>query len=144
MAISINDISAAKKTAKFQYPGHDKFNLELAFLPASEWQKIRRNCVKIQFNKKHQPEEIVDDEKWMRAFIEAVFVGWEGLTLDILTTIAPVSIKGSPDKETPIPFSVEFAKLLLEESREFSEWVMAIQDSYQNFIASAQEEVVKN
>ena len=146
MPLSIKNFKAARKTAKFTYPSHPEFNVELAFLPNSEWQAVRRECVRLEYDKKHQMIEVLDENKWMARFTENVFVNWEGLTFGTLLKLAPVEFHGSATvtDDSPVPFSPEFAQLLMTESREFAEWVMAVQDSYENFVSSLREVTVKN
>ena len=139
----LSDLTVEKKTGVFEYPG-TKLNVELAFLPASEWQAIRKRCTRIDFNKQHQQVEVLDDKKWLREFTKAIIIGWSGLTVGLIKTMAPVSVKEGITDETEIKYSEDFALFMMQECQEFANWVITFQERYETFARNQQEVTEKN
>ena len=80
--ISLASLMTPSKTVSVDFPGYDGMTVSLTYLAREEMLKLRKRCITTKFNKKtHQPEEELDDEKFLTEYCKSVIQGWKGLKL---------------------------------------------------------------
>ena len=134
--ISLKTLMKPSKTVGIDFPGMPGFNVSLCYLSREELIKLRKRCVTTKFNRKtHQPEEILDDEKFLVEYVSAVIKGWSGLKLSHLEELLLVDTDGlDPDAE--LPYSQEEAEMLMKNSASFEDWVTETTGELENFTKS--------
>jgi len=131
------------KTTWVEFPGLDGFEVELANLSRKELVALRKRCTSNKFNRKTRAfEEVLDDEKFVKEFTEATVKGWKGLKLVYLEDLVLVDLKGQ-DGEKLLPFTIENALQLVENSSEFDNWLNEVVFDLEHFRTAEQEEDTK-
>lgn len=97
----------------------DNFQLELRYLPRFELQKIAKRSTVLGWER-HQKVEKLDDDNYLRNFVERTIVSWKGLTQKTLAKILPLKIV-DPDAE--LEFTVENAFQLLKNAYDLDTFV---------------------
>ena len=121
------------KTTWVEFPGLDGFEVELANLSRKELIALRKRCTQNKFNRKtRQFEEQLDDDKFVEEFTEATVKGWKGLKLKYLEDLVLVDLKGQ-DSEQELPWDIENAQPLVENSSEFDNWLNEVVFDLENF-----------
>ena len=78
--VSLASLMTASKTVSIDLPGYSGMSVDLCYLAREELVKLRKKCISTKWNKKtHQPEEDLDDEKFLVEYTKAVIKGWKGL-----------------------------------------------------------------
>lgn len=131
--ISLASLMTPSKTVSIDFPGYSGFVVDLCFLAREELLKLRKKCVITKFNKKtHQPEEDLDDEKFLKEYTKAVIKSWTGLKYRYLEEFLLVDIDDlDPDDE--LPFTQENAELLMKNAGSFDTWVTETAGDLENF-----------
>ena len=95
--------------------------------------KLRKRCVTTKFNKKtHQPEEELNDDKFLTEYTKAVIKGWKGLKYRYLEELLLVDVSSlEPDDE--LPYTQENAELLMKNANMFDTWVTETVGDLENF-----------
>lgn len=126
----------SSKTVGIDFPGMPGFTVDICYLGREELVKLRKRCVSTKFNRKtHQPEEVVDDEKFLVEYVASVIKGWSGLKLSHLEELLLVDTEGlDPDAE--LPYSQEEAEMLMRNSTSFEEWLTETVGDLENFTKS--------
>jgi len=98
--------------------------------------KLRKRCISTKFNKRtHQPEETLDEDRFLEEYVSAVIKGWKGLKYSYLEEFLLVDIsKQNPDDE--LVFNQENAELLMKNSNSFDTWVTDTVSNLENFTGS--------
>ena len=131
--ISLASLMTPSKTVSIDFPGYKGFSVQLTYLAREELLKLRKKCVSTKFNKKtHQPEEILDEEKFLIEYVKAVIKGWSGLQYRYLEELLLVDVS-SLDPEDELPFTQENAELLMKNSNGFDSWVTETVGDLENF-----------
>ena len=126
------------KTVWVEFPGLDGFEVELANLSRKELVALRKRCTINKFNRKTRAfEESLDDEKFLKEFTESTVQGWKGLKLNYLEDLVLVDL-GGQDGEKEMPYSIENALQLVENSSEFDNWLNEVVFDLENFRTSEQ------
>ena len=69
--MELKSLLVDSKTSWVEFPGLDGFEVELANQSRKELQGIRKHCLNNKFNRKtRQFEESLDDEKFVKEFME--------------------------------------------------------------------------
>ena len=76
--------------------------------------------------------ESLDEQKFLAEFTEAVIKNWKGLKLKYLEDMILVDISNQ-DPEVEMPFTQDNAKLLVENSSEFDNWLNEVVFDLENF-----------
>lgn len=118
---SIKSLLVPSKSTEVEYPGLPGFVVSLSFLSRETMQNIRKKATKTSF-KNRQMQEQLDDELFLKLYVEASVKGWKGLTLGYLAELAPVEL-GDADPSTEITFSPEEALDLMKASSAFDGFV---------------------
>ena len=99
--VSLASLMTPSKTVSIDFPGHDGFIIDLCYLAREELIKLRKRCVSTKFNRStHQPEENLDEEKFIIEYTKAVVKGWKGLKFSYLEEFLLVDVSEfKPDDE---------------------------------------------
>jgi len=105
----------------------------LCYLAREELLKLRKKCVSTKFDKKtRQPEEVLDEEKFLVEYCRAVIKSWSGLKFSYLEELLLVDVSAyDPDDE--LPYTQENAELLMKNSNVFDSWVTETVGDLENF-----------
>ena len=95
--------------------------------------KLRKKCVTTKFSKKtRQPEEILDEDKFLLEYCKGVIKGWSGLKYRYLEELLLVDIS-SLDPDDELTYNQENAELLMKNSTDFDSWVTETVSDLENF-----------
>ena len=138
--MELKNLLVDSKTTWVEFPGLDEFEVELANLSRKELVNLRKRCVQNKFNRKTRSfEETLDEDKFVAEFSKATIKGWKGLKLGYLEDILLVDISGQ-DPEMLMDYSEENAKLLVENSQDFDNWLNEVVFDLENFRTQGKEE----
>lgn len=131
--ISLASLITPSKTVEIDFDGYPGFSVELTYLGREELIKLRKRCISTKFNKKtHQPEEKLEEDKFLSEYCNSVIKGWKGLTYAYLEEFLLVDIS-SLDPADELVFSQENAELLMKNSTAFDTWVTDTVGDLENF-----------
>ena len=131
--VSLASLMTPSKTVAIDFPGYSGMSVELCYLAREELVKLRKKCINTKWNKKtHQPEEDLDDEKFLVEYTKAVIKGWKGLKYRYLEELLLVDIADlDPDDE--LPYTQENAELLMRNATSVDTWVTETVGDLENF-----------
>ena len=131
--ISLANLITPSKTVSIDFSGYKGFSVDLCYLGREELLKLRKRCVTTKFDKKtRQPEEILDEEKFLVEYCSAVIKGWSGLKYRYLEELLLVDVSQF-DPEDELPHTEENAELLMKNSGAFDTWVTETVGDLENF-----------
>ena len=79
-AVSLASLMTPSKTVTINFPGYKGMTVDLCYLAREELVNLRKKCVTTKFSKKtRQPEEILDEDKFLVEYCKAVIKGLVGL-----------------------------------------------------------------
>jgi hypothetical protein len=131
--VSLASLMTPSKTVQIEYPDCEGMNVSLCHLAREELLKIRKKCVSNKWNKKsRQPEEVLDDEKFIDEYTRAVIKGWEGLKYSYLEELLLVDVTAF-NPEDCLPYTQDNAKLLMKNATDFDSWVSETVGDLENF-----------
>lgn len=131
------------KTAWIEFPGCPGFEIKVANLSRKELVALRKRCVTTKFDRKtRQPEEILNEERFIREFSEATIKDWKGLKLKYLEDLLLVDLK-SADPESTLPYDADQAEILVQNSSEFDTWINEVVFDLANFRRGAERTSVE-
>ena len=131
---SLSDLLTPSKTATIDFPGYDGFKVNLTYLAREEMLKLRKKAVTTKINRRtRQPEEELNEEIFLKEYCKAVIKGWSGLKMKYLVQIIPVDEEKLSDMEATLPYSLENAQILMENSNDFDAWLTEIVGDLANF-----------
>ena len=141
--MELKSLLVDSKTTWVEFPGLDDFEVELANLSRKELIALRKRCTQNKFNRKTRAfEETLDDDKFVVEFTEATVKGWKGLKLKYLEDLVLVDLKGQ-DSEAELPWDIENAQQLVENSSEFDNWLNEVVFDLENFRSKEPKESTK-
>ena len=121
------------KSAWIEYPGLNGFEVEVTTLARQELIALRKSCITTKFDRKtRKPEEFLDEPRFVSKFTERTVKNWKGLKYKYLETLIPVDIS-KVDPEEEMPFSLDDAILLVENSSDFDTWLNEVVFDLDNF-----------
>ena len=127
------------KSAWVDFPGYDGFKVEVATLARQELIALRKKCMTTQFDRRtRQPNEILDEKKFVRLFAAATVKNWSGLKFKYLESFIPVNLNGV-DPEDELAYSPEEAELLVENSADFDNWLNEVVFDLDNFRSGSKD-----
>ncbi|MEO1944957.1 MAG: hypothetical protein ABGY11_11715 [Candidatus Thioglobus sp.] len=131
--VSLASLMTPSKTVSLEFPGHDGFCVDLCYLAREELIKLRKKCLSTKFNRTtHQPEEELNDDKFLVEYCKAVIKGWKGLKFSYLEEFLLVDVSDfSPTDE--LPHTKDNAELLMRNSTVFDNWVTNTIGELENF-----------
>lgn len=131
--ISLASLMTPSKTVTIDFPGYSDMTVDLCYLAREELVKLRKKCVTTKFNKKtRQPEEELDEERFLVEYCKAVIKGWSGLKYRYLEELLLVDVSAL-DPEDVLPHTQENAELLMRNSTDFDSWVTETVSDLENF-----------
>ena len=131
--MELKSLLVDSKTAWVDFPGSEGFEVELANLSRKELVALRKRCTSQKFDRKTRTfNEELDENKFLSEFTNAVVKGWKGLKLKYLEDLILVDLKGQ-DVEQEMEYTPENAKVLVENSQEFDNWLNEVVFDLENF-----------
>ena len=131
--VSLASLMTPSKTVSIDFPGFSGMKVSLCYLAREELIKLRKRCLITKFNRKsRQPEEELDEEKFLTEYCKAVIKGWKGLKFRYLEELLLVDVSAyEPDDE--LPFTHDNAELLMKNSGDFDTWITEVVGDLENF-----------
>ena len=134
--ISLASLMTPSKTVTLEFPGFNDVTVDLCYLAREELLKLRKKCVTTKFSKKtRQPEEILDEDKFLVEYCKAVIKNWSGLKYRYLEELLLVDISDL-DPEDCLPFTQDNAELLMKNATSFDTWVTETVGDLENFTSN--------
>jgi hypothetical protein len=130
-SLSLKSMLAPSKTVTVDFPGFDGFKVNLSFMSRETLVNIRKKATK-QSYKSRQVVDDLDDQLFLKLYVEAAVKGWEGLKLSYVEQLAPVEL-GENDPNAELEFSSENALFLMKESSSFDSFVSETVTELSNF-----------
>ena len=138
--VSLASLMTASKTVAIDFPGYNGMQVSLCYLAREELLKLRKRCVTTKFDKKtRQPEESLDEEKFIVEYCKAVIKGWSGLKYRYLEELLLVDV-GDLDPDDTLPYTQDNAELLMKNSNIFDGWVTEAVADLENFTGNKSPE----
>ena len=135
-AVSLASLMTPSKTVTIDFPGYSKMTVDLCYLAREELVKLRKKCVTTKFSKKtRQPEEILDEDKFLVEYCKAVIKNWKGFKYSYLEELLLVDVSAF-DQDDELMYTIENAELLMKNSSEFDTWVTETVGDLENFTGS--------
>lgn len=119
--LSLKALLVPSKTVEVEYPGMPGFKVSLSFLSRETLVNIRKKATKTTFKNRQTTEE-VNDEAFLKLYVEQAIKGWKGLKLSYLEQLCPVDVSGE-DLEAELEYSDENALFLMKNSSNFDGFV---------------------
>ena len=131
--VSLASLMTPSKTVKIDFPGYKDFTIDLCYLSREELVKVRKKCVTTKFSKKtRQPEEVLDEDKFITEYVKGVIKGWSGLKYRYLEELLLVDVS-SLDLDDVLVYTQDNAELLMKNSSDFDTWVTETVSDLENF-----------
>ena len=131
--VSLASLMTPSKTVSIDFPGYTGLSVDICYLAREELLKLRKRCVTTKFDKKtRQPEEILDEEKFLIEYCKSVIKGWSGLKYRYLEELLLVDVS-SLDPDDELPYTSDNAELLMKNSSVFDTWVTETVGDLENF-----------
>ena len=131
--VSLASLMTPSKTVSVPYPGCEGMTINLCYLAREELVKLRKKCLTTKWNKKtRQPEEELDEDKFLVNYCDAVIKGWKGLKYSYLEELLLVDVSQF-DPEDCLPHTKENAELLMKNAVDFDTWVTETVGDLENF-----------
>ncbi|MAH72851.1 MAG: hypothetical protein CMK29_01985 [Porticoccaceae bacterium] len=131
--VSLATLLTPSKTVGIDFPGCDGMEIKLCYLGREEMIKLRKKCLTTKFNRKtRQPEETLDEDKFLVNYCDSVIKGWTGFKYKYLEELLLVDIS-SMDPEDDFVYTSENAELLMKNSTSFDTWVTDTVSELENF-----------
>ena len=138
--ISLASLMTASKTVAIDFPGYTGMEVSLCYLAREELLKLRKRCVTTKFDKKtRQPEEVLNEDKFLIEYCKSVIKGWSGLKYRYLEELLLVDV-GDLDLEDELPYTQDNAELLMKNSNIFDTWVTEAVADLENFTGNKSSE----
>ena len=135
---NLSDLLTPSKTATIDFPGYDGFKVKVTYLAREEMLKLRKKAVTTKINRRtRQPEEELNEEIFLKEYCKAVIEGWSGLKMKYLVQIIPVDEEKLTDMEATLPYSLENAQILMENSNDFDAWLTETVGDLANFTTTS-------
>ena len=131
--VSLASLMTPSKTVQIDFPGRDGFEVSICYLAREELLKLRKRCLSTKFNRKtHQPEESLDEDKFLVEYTKAVIKSWSGLKFSYLEEFLLVDVSDFKPDDT-LPYTQDNAELLMKNSTTFDTWVSDTIGDLENF-----------
>ena len=138
--VSLSSLMTSSKTVAIDFPGYTGMEVSLCYLAREELLKLRKRCVTTKFDKKtRQPEESLDEDKFIVEYCKAVIKGCNGLKYRYLEELLLVDV-GELDPDDVLPYTKENAELLMKNSNVFDTWVTDSVGDLENFTGNNSSE----
>ena len=135
--ISLSSLMTPSKTVSIDFPGYSGMKVSLCYLGREELLKLRKRCVTTKFDKRtRQPEEVLDEEKFLVEYCKGVIKTWSGLKFSYLEELLLVDVSAY-DSEDELPYTQDNAELLMKNSATFDSWVTDTVGDLENFTVTS-------
>tara|TARA_R110001592_G_scaffold240385_4_gene500438 strand:- start:849 stop:1274 length:426 start_codon:yes stop_codon:yes gene_type:complete len=132
-AVSLASLITPSKTVSIDFPGFEGMTIDLCYLGREEIVKLRKKCLITKFNKKtRQPEEELDENKFLKFYCQEVIKDWSGLKYKYLEELLLVDIS-SLDPEDDLAYTTDNAEMLMKNSSVIDTWVTETVGDLENF-----------
>lgn len=133
--ISLQSLLTPEKVITADFPGYDGFKLKIAFLSREEVVKIRKKCSITKFDKRtRQPQEELDEDLFLKTYVNAVLKGWEGLKYSYLEELMLVDLSSVKDHSECLEYTQDNALILMKNSTELDTFVTNLTNDLVNFM----------
>ena len=131
--ISLASLMTPSKTVAIDFPGCAGMSVDLCYLAREELLKLRKKCISTKFDRKtRQPEEHLDEDKFLVEYCKAVIKGWKGLKYRYLEEFLLVDVSQfDPDEE--LVYTPANAQTMMKNSNGFDTWVTETVGDLENF-----------
>jgi hypothetical protein len=136
--MNLKDLVLQEKTMTFDFPGFDGFKVDLNYLGKEELLKLSKNATKTTWDKKRNPQEEFDGEKFLSLYAAKVIKNWQGLKIKYLKELTLINTEGLDD-EDEVEYNPENAELLLKNSTMFDNWLTDTVNELSNFTKSSSQ-----
>ena len=134
--VSLASLMTPSKTVTLDFPGYKGLKIDLCYLARESLLKLRKKCVSTKFDRKtRQPEEVLDEDKFLEEYCKEVIKGWKGLKYKYLEEFLLVDIS-ELNPEDELPYTEENAELLMKNSSNFDTWVTEVVGDLENFTSN--------
>ncbi len=131
---SLSDLLTPSKEANLEFPGYEGFKIKVTYLAREELLKLRKKSVSMKINRRtRQPEEELNEEVFLKEYTKAVIKGWSGLKMKYLVQLIPVDEDKISDMDKELPYSLENAQIMMENSNDFDAWLTETVGDLANF-----------
>jgi|TARA_Y100000294_G_C8512447_1_gene319388 hypothetical protein len=135
---NLSDLLTPSKEATIEFPGYDGFNVKLTYLAREELLKLRKKSISTKINRRtRQPEEELNEEVFLKEYTKAVIKGWSGLKMKYLVQLIPVDEDKIADMEKELPYTLENAQIMMENSNDFDAWLTETVGDLANFTTTS-------
>ena len=132
-AVSLSALMTPSKTVQIDFPGYEGFRVLVCYLAREELVKLRKKCMITKFNKRtHQPEEELNEDKFLVEYSTAVIRGWTGFKYSYLEELLLVDVS-SFDPDDELPYTQDNAETLMKNSNGFDTWLTETASELENF-----------
>jgi hypothetical protein len=132
-AVSLASLMTPSKTVTIDFPGYKGMTVDLCYLAREELVNLRKKCVTTKFSKKtRQPEEILDEDRFLLEYCKAVIKNWEGFKYQYLEELLLVDVAAFDPNDT-LAYTTDNAELLMRNSSDFDTWVTETVSELENF-----------
>lgn len=119
---SLSSLLVPSKAVEVDYPGLEGFKINVSFLSREELVKLRKKSSKLVFKNRQSTEEL-NEELFLKLYVEATIKGWSGLKYKYLEQLLLVDISKIKDPAECMSFSVENALVLMKNSADFDAFI---------------------
>lgn len=131
--MDLKKLIISSKKLDIEYPGIPGLTLTLQYLGKDQLRKLRDRCTTNKFDRKtRQIKEELDQELFLKEFAAAAVKGWKGLTMEKLSHLVPLDYS-EDKKDEVVPYTVDNAVILLENSSELDTWLNDTVFDLENF-----------
>ena len=131
--VSLSSLMTPSKTVQIDFPGYEGFRILVCYLAREELVKLRKKCITTKFNKRtHQPEEELNEDKFLVEYSKAVIRGWTGFKYSYLEELLLVDVS-SFDPDDELPYTTDNAETLMKNSTSFDTWLTETASELENF-----------
>lgn len=131
---SLSDLLTPSKQMSVEFPGYEGFKITVTYLAREELLKLRKKAITTKINRRtRQPEEELNEEIFLKEYTKAVIKGWSGLKMKYLVQLIPVDEDKIADMESELPFTLENALIMMENSNDFDAWLTETVGDLANF-----------
>lgn len=132
-AVSLKTLLTPSKTVTIDYPEFEGFSVDLCYLSREELLKLRSKSVSQKLNKKSRAfEEVLDQDKFLIEYVNAVIKNWKGLKFKYLEKLLLADVSDL-DPEGMLEFTKENAEVMMKNSADFDAWVSETVGDLENF-----------
>ena len=135
---SLSDLLTPSKQMSVEFPGYEGFKITVTYLAREELLKLRKKAITTKINRRtRQPEEELNEEVFLKEYTKAVIKGWSGLKMKYLVQLIPVDEDKIADMEKELPYTLENAQIMMENSNDFDAWLTEVVGDLANFTTTS-------